>query len=71
MCVGGAGGVVINPSNLAGPTESSLFRQGEFLVRRFTPVPEPASVTATFAAGLGGVTWLRRRRAAVDIATTV
>jgi hypothetical protein len=42
----------------------SLSRSGNNLVLSFTPVPvpEPACVTATFAAGLGGAAWLRRRR---------
>jgi len=41
----------------------TLARSGNNLVLAFAPVPEPATVLAVGAAGLGAITWLRRRKA--------
>jgi autotransporter-associated beta strand protein len=52
--------------NYAGPATFSLSRSGNNLVLSFTPVPEPAFVTAVFAAGLAAAGGLRRRAARAD-----
>lgn len=48
----------------------ALARTGNNLVLSFAPVPEPATVLAVGAAGLGGITWLRRRKVARAEPTT-
>ncbi len=40
----------------------TLARSGNNLVLSFAPVPEPVAVLAVGAAGLGAITWLRRRK---------
>ena len=50
-----------NPSSFASPSSFSLITNGPNLVLRFTPVPEPAFVTAILLAGMAGSGVLRRR----------
>lgn len=69
---GASGAVVIDVSNLsftlnAGDT-FALNRVGNNLVLSFSPVPEPATVLAVGAAGLGLFGWARRRRQATATA---
>jgi MYXO-CTERM domain-containing protein len=59
---GGALSAIVLASDFASPSEFSLSRSGNNLQLTFQPVPEPAFVTAVFAAGLAGAAGLRRRR---------
>ena len=63
-------GIVI-ASDFAGPEHFSLSRSGNDLLLAFNPVPEPAFVTAVFAAGLAGIAgWRRRRKARIGVTVT-
>jgi autotransporter-associated beta strand protein len=52
-----------DPSGVASPSSFSLVTSGDELILRFTPVPEPAQVTAAGFAAVAGCGLLRRRRA--------
>ena len=79
--VGGTfGGLADGASFDLGGVTAYIYYQGDFgtgsltggndVVIAFTPVPEPATVLAVGAAGLGAITWLRRRKVARAEPTT-